>query len=50
MYILFVCIVYRQLTPSTMKPGDAFVTFDGFSALAALAVTITLHPVMDHRL
>lgn len=43
-------ITHGYLAPSTVQTGDAVVTLDRLSTLGTFSVTITLDPVMNHRL
>jgi hypothetical protein len=39
-------MTYSDLTPSTVQPCDAIVTLDGFLALGAFSMAVSLYPVV----
>jgi hypothetical protein len=39
-------MAYSDLTPTTVQPCDAIVTLDGFLALGAFSMAVSLYPVM----
>lgn len=43
-------ITHCQLTPPAVQARDPVVTLDSFSTFKAFAVTISLHPMVRHRL
>jgi hypothetical protein len=39
-------MTYSDLTPPTVQPRDAIVTLDGFLALGAFSMAVSLYPVV----